>query len=284
MTAGTEVGERGPWSRAGAWVESPPVQWFVTALIVVNAVVLGLETSQTVVAATGPFLHLIDQAILAVFVIEIVLRIGYRRVAFFRDGWSVFDFLVVAIALAPVTPGLSVLRALRVLRVLRLVTVMPRLKMVVRALLSSLPGLGSIALLQALIFYVGAVISTKLFAADFPEWFGTIGRSLYTLFQVMTLESWSMGIVRPVMEVYPYAWAFFVPFILVATFTMLNLFIAVIVSAMQAIQHDETEAVTQEIRSATHGETETILDELRRLRAEVTALRQGVPERAGPAN
>lgn len=93
-----------------------------------------------------------------------------------------------------------------------------------------------------------------------------------------------MGIVRPVMEVYPYAWAFFVPFILVATFTMLNLFIAVIVSAMQAIQHDETEAVTQEIRSATHDETETILDELRRLRAEVAALRQGMPERSGQSD
>ena len=284
MTAGTEVRGRGPWARAGAWVESAPVQWVITALIVVNAVVLGLETSETIMASAGPALLLLDRAILAVFVIEIVLRIGHRRLAFFRDGWSVFDFAVVAIALAPVMPGLSVLRALRVLRVLRLVTVMPRLKMVVRALLSSLPGLGSIALLQALIFYVGAVIATKLFAADFPDWFGTIGRSLYTLFQVMTLESWSMGIVRPVMEVYPYAWAFFVPFILVATFTMLNLFIAVIVSAMQAIQHDETEAVTQEIRSATHDETETILDELRRLREEVTALRQGMPERTGRAD
>jgi voltage-gated sodium channel len=284
MSAGTQIGGRGPWARAGAWVESPPVQWFITALIVVNAVVLGLETSQSVMAAAGPALLLLDQAILAVFVIEIVLRIGYRRLAFFRDGWSLFDFAVVAIALAPVMPGLSVLRALRVLRVLRLVTVMPRLKMVVRALLSSLPGLGSIALLQALIFYVGAVIATKLFAADFPDWFGSIGRSLYTLFQVMTLESWSMGIVRPVMEVYPYAWAFFVPFILVATFTMLNLFIAVIVSAMQAIQHDETEAVTQEIRSATHDETETILDELRRLRAEVAALRKGMPERSGQSD
>jgi voltage-gated sodium channel len=284
MSAGTQIGGRGPWARAGAWVESPPVQWVITALIIVNAVILGLETSQTVMAAAGPALLLLDQAILAVFVIEIVLRIGYRRLAFFRDGWSLFDFAVVAIALAPVMPGLSVLRALRVLRVLRLVTVMPRLKMVVRALLSSLPGLGSIALLQALVFYVGAVIATKLFAADFPDWFGSIGRSLYTLFQVMTLESWSMGIVRPVMEVYPYAWAFFVPFILVATFTMLNLFIAVIVSAMQAIQHDETEAVTQEIRSATHDETETILDELRRLRAEVAALRQGMPERSGQSD
>ena len=284
MTAVADPAGRGFWHRAGVWVESPPVQWFVTALIVVNAVILGLETSQTVMAVAGPALLLVDQIILAVFTVEIALRIGYRRLGFFRDGWSVFDFAVVAIALAPVMPGLSVLRALRVLRVLRLVTVMPRLKMVVRALLSSLPGLGSIGLLQALIFYVAAVIASKLFAQDFPDWFGTLGRSLYTLFQVMTLESWSMGIVRPVMEVYPYAWAFFVPFILIATFTMLNLFIAVIVSAMQAIQHDETEAVTQEIRTATHDETETILGELKRLRAEVESLRDAVSGRPAPGD
>lgn len=284
MAVGAEPAGRGIWARAGAWVESAPVQWFITALIVANAVILGVETSETVMRAVGPALILADRIILAVFVVELVLRIGYRRLAFFRDGWSVFDFAVVAVALAPVTPGLSVLRALRVLRVLRLITVMPRLKMVVRALLSSLPGLGSIAVLQALIFYVAAVIATQLFAGDFPEWFGTIGRSLYSLFQIMTLESWSMGIVRPVMEVYPYAWAFFVPFILVATFTMLNLFIAVIVSAMQAIQHDETEVVTREIHTATHDETETIVDELRNLRAEVAALRTALRDQPGTAD
>lgn len=281
MSVAIDLAGRGLLARAGAWVEAPPAQWFITGLIVVNAVILGLETSETVMAAVGPALLAVDRLILAVFVVELALRIAYRRGAFFRDGWSLFDFAVVAIALTPATPGLSVLRALRVLRVLRLITVMPKLKLVVRALLSSLPGLGSIALLQALIFYVGSVIATQLFAASFPEWFGTIGHSLYTLFQIMTLESWSMGIVRPVMEVYPYAWVFFVPFILVATFTMLNLFIAVIVSAMQAIQHDETEAVTQEIRSATHDETETIVGELQRLREEVAALRRSLGAQPG---
>lgn len=272
----------GFWTRAGTWVESTPVQWFITILIVVNAIILGLETSATVMAAAGPIIHLVDRAILTVFVVELVLRIGYRRLGFFGDGWSLFDLLVVGIALVPAAPGLAVLRALRVLRVLRLITVMPKLKLVVRALLSSLPGLGSIALLQGLIFYVAAVVATKLFAADFPDWFGTIGLSLYTLFQVMTLESWSMGIVRPVMDMYQYAWAFFVPFILIATFTMLNLFIAVIVSAMQAIQHEETEAVTEEIRTATHHETETIVTELRGLRAEVAALRAAMQDRPVP--
>lgn len=263
----------GFWERAGQWVESKPIQKIITVLIVVNAIILGMDTSPSIVAAIGPFLTALDNAILAVFVVELVLRIGYRRAAFFRDGWSLFDFAVVAIALAPTTPGLSVLRALRVLRVLRLITVLPRLKMIVSALLSSLPGLGMIMLLQGLLFYVAAVISTKMFAASFPEWFGSLGASFYTLFQVMTLESWSMGIVRPVMEQYPLAWVFFVPFILIATFTMLNLFIAVIVNAMQALHDDERKEIDEGIRAAAHDEAEGVMTELRNLRAEVAAMR-----------
>lgn len=266
--------------RAGAWVESAPVQKFITALIIINAIILGMETSPAVVAAVGPLISALDQAILAVFVVEIAVRMAYRRGAFFKDGWSLFDLAVVAIALAPTSPGLAVLRALRVLRVLRLITVLPKLKMIVSALLSSLPGLAMIMLLQSLLFYVGAVISTKMFGQSFPEWFGTLGGSLYTLFQVMTLESWSMGIVRPVMEQYPYSWAFFVPFILIATFTMLNLFIAVIVNAMQALHEQESAEANAEIRAAAHDEAEIVAAELRSLRQEVTALRQALESRS----
>lgn len=271
----------GFWQVAGEWIESTRVQYVITALIIVNAIILGLETSPTVVAAVGPLLSALDHGILAVFVVELVLRIGYRRAAFFRDGWSLFDLVVVAIALAPTSDSLAVLRALRVLRVLRLITVLPRLKMIVQALLSSLPGLGMIMLLQGLIFYVGSVVSTKLFAAQFPEWFGSIGASLYTLFQVMTLESWSMGIVRPVMEKFPLAWVFFVPFILIATFTMLNLFIAVIVNAMQSLHEAEAQETAEEIRSAAQVETETIMTEMKHLRSELAAIRQAVSHLKG---
>jgi voltage-gated sodium channel len=270
------VARAGFWQVAGSWVESHLVQNFITALIILNAVILGLETSPKIVAAIGPALTILDHAILAVFVVELVLRIGYRRAEFFRDGWSLFDLAVVVIALSPTSDSLAVLRALRVLRVLRLITVLPRLKMIVQALLSSLPGLGMIMLLQGLIFYVAAVISTKLFATDFPDWFGSLGSSLYTLFQVMTLESWSMGIVRPVMDKFPLAWVFFVPFILIATFTMLNLFIAVIVNAMQTLHEGEIEETNAEIRNAAHAESETIMVELQQLRAEIVALRQSV--------
>jgi len=152
---------------------------------------------------------------------------------FFRDGWNLFDLAVVAIALVPTSGGLSVLRALRILRVLRVVSVAPSLRRVVEGFITALPGMGSVFLLMSIIFYIGAVIATKIFGTDFPQWFGSLGQSGYTLFQVMTLESWSMGIVRPVLEIYPYAWAFFIPFILVTTFAVVNLLVGLIVNSMQ---------------------------------------------------
>ena len=215
------------------FLERAGVQRAVLVLVVLNAVVLGLETSDTLMARHGAWLQWLDQAMLAAFVLEIGLRLVAWRGAFFRAPWSVFDFAVVAIALVPASGPFAVLRALRVLRVLRVLTLVPSMRRVVGGLLAALPGLGSIAMVLLLVYYVFGVIATQLFGERFPDWFGTLGRSLYTLFQVMTLESWSMGIVRPLMEVFPYAWMFFIPFILVATFTMLNLFIGVIVGAMQ---------------------------------------------------
>ena len=133
------------------------------------------------------------------------------------------------------------LRALRVLRVLRLITLVPSMKRVIGGLLSALPGLGSVCAIIGLIFYVAAVIATRLYGTAFPEWFGTLGDSTFTLFQIMTLESWAMGIVRPIMEVFPLAWFFFLVFILASTFTLLNLFIAVIVNAIQTEHVDASQ-------------------------------------------
>jgi voltage-gated sodium channel len=249
--------------RAGAWIESPRVQRWIIWLIIVNAVILGLETSPSVMAVAGPALIAADRAILAVFVAEILMKLYARRLGFFRDPWNVFDFIVVGIALVPATGPLAVLRTLRVLRVLRLVSQVPRLRFIVEALLHAIPGIGAIAGLLGLLFYVFAVMATGLFGARFPDWFGSVGASLYSLFQIMTLESWSMGIVRPVMEVYPHAWAFFVPFILLATFTMLNLFIAIIVNTMQELA----------TRSAPVPEGGGMEQELRALRAELRELR-----------
>lgn len=267
-------------SRLERVIERPAVQRTVLLLIVINAVILGMQTSESVVARWGEVLHLLDTIILAVFVAEIIARIYVHRSRFFRDPWSLFDFTVVAIALVPASGPFSILRALRVLRVMRMVTMVPSMRRVVSALLSAIPGLGSIALVLGLVFYVSAVIATGLFSADFPEWFGTLGRSVYTLFQVMTLESWSMGIVRPVMEVFPYAWVFFIPFILIATFTMLNLFIAIIVNAMQTVTDADHEATQSSINAARdHIETD-LHDEVRSLRGEIAELKEILREEA----
>ena len=260
-----------------AWIEQPRVQNVVIGLILVNAALLGLETSATAMAAAGGLILGLDRAILAVFVAEIALRLYAHRAAFWRDPWSVFDFAVVAIALIPATGPLAVLRALRVLRVLRLLSMVPSMRRVVGALLAAIPGLGSIAMVLLIIYYVFAVIATKLFAAAHPEWFGDLGRSLYTLFQIMTLESWSMGIARPVMEQFPYAWIFFVLFILVATFTMLNLFIAIIVNAMQSVSEAEQKEARQTVVAARDHIEADLHAEMRQLRAEISGLKALLP-------
>jgi voltage-gated sodium channel len=265
----------------------PHTEWVILALILVNAAILGLETSPAVMNAAGPALKFLDAVILTIFVIEIASRMAVHRLAFFRDPWSVFDFLVVGIALVPATDNLSVLRALRVLRVLRLITVVPALRRVVGGLILSLPGMGSIALLLLLVFYVFAVMATQLYGHEFPELFGNLARSAFTLFAVMTLETWVDGVVKPVMEKFPYAWIFFIPYILITTFAVLNLFIAVIVNAMQteheAARKEEERQFAEEQRklgkiSATE---EGVLAELRALRAEVKALTAAVKGKKG---
>jgi voltage-gated sodium channel len=216
-------------------IESPRFQRFVVAVIVLNAVVLGMETSAALMASIGPALVWIDRLCLAVFTLELSAKIYAYRSLFWRNGWNLFDAFVVALALAPGTGTWSVLRSLRVLRVLRLLTVVPQLRRVVAAFLHAIPGLAGVLLVMVIFFYTAAVVATNLFATTHPQWFGSIGASLYSLFQVMTLESWSMGIARPLMEQHPWAWVFFVPFIVVATFTILNLFIGIIVSTMQEL-------------------------------------------------
>lgn len=265
-------------------LDHPRTERFILAVILFNAVTLGLETDKTVQTHFGAWLYWLDLAALTIFCIELALRLYVRGWRFFCDAWNVFDFVVVAIALIPASGPLTVLRALRILRVLRLITVVPSLKRVVGALLAALPGMGSIVLLLGLIFYVAAVIATKLFGEAFPQWFGTLVDSVYSLFQIMTLDSWSSGTLRPMMEVFPYAWLFFIPFILISTFTALNLFIGVVVSAMQT----ELEASRQPARPGgeqkvanEHQEEDQaqLLAEVRALRAELGQLTRELQQR-----
>ena len=240
------------------WLETPKVRFTIIGVIIFNAIVLGLETSPTIMAAAGPLITALDWACLSIFVLEIALKLIAHGTRFFRSGWNVFDFIIVGIALVPSAHGLSVLRAMRILRVLRVISVAPSLRRVVEGFVTALPGMGSVFLLMGIIFYIGAVMATKLFGGAFPDWFGSIGASLYTLFQVMTLESWSMGIVRPVLEVFPLAWVFFVPFIMVTTFAVVNLLVGLIVNSMQ-------DAHAQESNAATDAYRDEVLERLRKI-------------------
>ncbi len=244
-------------------VETRLFEHLITLVIVVNAIGLGLETSPYAMAEFGQLITVLDRIALTIFVTELTLKLFVYRLRFFSTGWNIFDFVIVSVALIPVAQQFSILRALRIFRALRLVSLVPSMRKVIVGLFSAIPSIGTVIVMLVLLFYISAVIATNLFGSTFPEWFGTLGASLFSLFQIMTLESWSMGIVRPVMEVYPNAWVFFVPFILITSFIVLNLFIGVIVNAM-------SEATSE----GAHDERKEILLELRALREQVRVLRR----------
>lgn len=254
-------------------VEAPLFQRFIVAVILVNAVTLGLETSDQVMGVAGALLVVIDHLALAIFSLEIGLKLlAYGR-RFFASGWNLFDLAIVAIALFPAAGGLSVLRALRILRAMRLFSAVPSLRVIVQALIGAIPGMSSIILILTLLFYISAVLSTKLFGDQFPEQFGSLTISMLTLFQLMTLDGWSGEIVRPVLAVYPWSWLFFIPFIVITAFAVLNLFIGVLMSNIEA-QQEEREVERDEALQRTIA---SMAEDL----AEVRALLRG---RGGPTS
>ena len=261
-------------------IESKFATLGITVLILINAVTLGLETNNGLSAQFGNVLNWIDRTILIIFSIEIAIKFYAYRLRFFRSGWNIFDLLIVAIAWMPTNGALSVLRTLRILRVLRLISVVPQMRRVVSAIGYSIPGMVSVISVLGLIFYVSAVLATRLFGTypdqNMQEWFGSISASAYTLFQIMTLESWSMGVVRPTMDLFPWAWTFFLPFIIITSFAVLNFFIGIIVDSMQTAQKLEADAamqkddapVTQKDLRNLHVQLLDISDKLEKMRRE----------------
>ena len=247
---------------------------FIMGLIIVNAVILGLETSPKVMELVGRELQLFDQVVIVIFCIELGLRVYAKGLQFFRDPWGIFDLMVVAITLVPSNEALTVLRALRVVRVFRLVSTIPRLRRIVAALLHAVPGVGAIIVLLLIVFYVFSVITTKIFGQNFPDWFGSLGDSMFTLFQIMTLESWSMGIVRPVMEIYPWAWVLFVAFLVLSSFTVLNLFIAIIIDSMQTLNESKQNDEISEMEVDKIYAVEEYNKELQIIRREIEDLKR----------
>lgn len=229
-----------PWRvRLASIVESPTVTNVIIAVILANAAIMGLETHRPLMESHGDLVHLLDKICLAIFVVELVAKLAAYQTTFFASGWRIFDFLVVAVALAPGAGPWAVLRSLRVLRVLRLLTIVPSLRRVVAAFLHAIPGLLGVVAVMSIIFYTAGVLATTLYSESFPEFFGDLSTSLYSLFQVMTLDSWHSQIVRPMVAADPSAGPFFLIFVVVTSFTVLNLFIGIIVTAMQEISDAE---------------------------------------------
>ncbi|MDP7143348.1 MAG: ion transporter [Alphaproteobacteria bacterium] len=263
--------------KLAAFAESQKTTNFIAAIIILNAITLGLETSDQVMASYGAFLHLTDQIFIGIFVVEMLVKILAYRLSFFRAGWNVFDFVIVAVSLLPANSGWSIVRALRIFRVLRLMSIVPQMRRVIDALLHAIPGMTSIIAVLMIVFYVGAVLATKLFGMhDIPELdalFGTVGASMFTLFQLMTLEGWADQIAQPTMEYFPWAGAYFIPFIVVTSFAVLNLFIGIIVDAMHIVQNEDLEGESDEIRDVVLKDNKKLMAEIKTLRKEIKDLK-----------
>ncbi|MEL8054546.1 MAG: ion transporter [Pseudomonadota bacterium] len=277
-----------------SFIESKTFRNAITSLIILNAIILGALTySESLPGGVVSALFWLDVTITIIFAAEIALKLVVYRLRFFKEGWNWFDFIVVGISLIPATQGFSVLRALRVLRVLRLLHVVPTLRRITEALLNALPGMGAIVAVLALLTYVGAVMATTMFGntdnPDVLQLFGDLPSSAYSLFQVMTMDGWRFEVVQKVVDDgHPYAPFFFLIFIFVASFAVLNLFIALIVDALAASERaatdehlDEIEEELDEEFSAADLERDEIIAMLKSMKKEIVALRAAVTTKSG---
>ncbi len=256
------------------FIENKYTSNFILAVIIFNSIVLGLMTYPEIMARIGKFLS--DSCIVCViiFTIEILIKLYVYGKSFFKDGWNNFDFILVAISWVPtggIFSSFRAFRVLRALRALRLITRLQKLRIIVQAIIESIPNVGWASLLLLLIFYIFAIMGTTLFSEAFPEFFGTIGKSMYSLFQIMTLESWSMGIARPVISVFPFAWVYFISFILTSSFIVMNVIVGVVVNAIGELsEQNRKEQELKNIQNSTDLELE--LNKLKSQIAVVEAL------------
>ncbi|PSK98388.1 voltage-gated sodium channel [Murinocardiopsis flavida] len=254
--------------RAVAVVDSGWFQNTVIAAIVLNGISLGLETYEDVFGPYTAYFGIADRVFVTLFVTELLVKVYARGWAFFRDPWNWFDLFVVGVAVVPATDGFSVLRLLRILRLLRLISVIPQMREIVSALFRSVPGLSTVIGLLFVIMYTSAVLGEKLFEDISPHYFGDLGTTLYTLFMLLTTENWP-DISDSVIEEAPYAWVFFVVFIVVSAFIVLNLILGVIVTSMEQEVNAERWEEDQELELAQH---ESVMAQLGALTEEVARL------------
>jgi voltage-gated sodium channel len=264
------------------FLEHHKVQKFIIGIILFNAVTIGFETDKTLMQNYAELFNTFDDIVLGIFIVEIILKLYAYGLRFFLDPWNLFDFLIVSIAALPSAGVFSVFRTLRILRTLRLLKNVPKLRIIIESLVRAIPSIGWIFLLVAIFYYIFAVIGVNVYGDKFPQWFGSMGESTFTLFQIMTLESWSSGIARPILEEMPYAWVFFVPFILIATYVTLNIFIAIVVNTMnelhiaENLQREQTILERKEReRLVLLAKIETLTDKLDRIEAKLNGQERG---------
>ena len=227
------------------FVDSKAFQNTILVVIVINSIILGLQTSPLIMGSIGGVLDILDTICLGIFIVEMLLKmVAYKFLGYFRSAWNWFDFIII---ITSVLSGLAVLSSVRILRVFRvfrslkglrgfkMISSLKPLQIIIGAIGKSIPGMSWTAFLLLIIYYIFSIIGVTQFGTVFPEWFGDIPKAMYTLFQVMTLESWSMGISRPVMEVFSYAWAYFVPFVLISSFVMMNVVVGIVVNAISEV-------------------------------------------------
>ena len=272
--------------KAKKFVEGHLFQNFILAVIVLNAAIMGIQTAQHLPAGVQQMLLLLDTACLWIFIVELLIKLIVYRLPFFRSGWNLFDLTLVTLSLFSefsffsifrifrIFRALRSLKALKSLRSFRLVSGLKNLRIIVEAIGRSIPGICWSGILLLLVYYIFSIMGTTLFGPQFPDWFGSIGRSFYTLFQVMTLESWSMGISRPVMEVFSWAWLYFVPFVLCTSFLIMNVVVGIVVNAISEVSASQADQAVEEEEPSenAHIQLRRELSNLRKQLAHVEAL------------
>jgi voltage-gated sodium channel len=229
---------RQPFARL---VESHAFTTVIIGVIIANAVVLGLQTYDAIVDRRGPALDVLDLLFLGVFCVELILRIAsYRNpLDFFRSGWNVFDFVVIALAF---TPGLrestTLLRLARLARVVRIVRLLPDLRVLLVGVMRSVPPLASMSVLVTLILFVYGMVGWSIFGNSIPEDWGDIGTAMLTLFVMLTLENFPVYMDRG-MEVHSWSWIYFVSFVLIAAFIVINVFIGIVLNSLEEAREIE---------------------------------------------
>ena len=259
-------------------VNSHWFEYFIIAVILGNAVLLGLGTSPRVESDYGGLLDLGNQVALGIFIVEALLKmlaLAPRPQRYFRDGWNVFDFLVIALALVPATGQFAMVsRLARLLRVVRLITTIRDLRLIVAALVRSIPSVGHVMMLMGIVVYIYAIMGYHLFHEHDPDNWRNLGISVLTLFNIITLEGWT-EVMDTAMAVYPWAWVYFVSFVVMGTFVVINMFIAIIINNL-----DEAKAERLRDLEAPVSRDE-LLRELRATQAALARLERRLDDEGG---